>query len=348
VDYCERNPALSAIARHNHVLLGLEARINWHTGDGMEWLASRQQEGSQIEAPLQTASREEASHPETGKLDLIYIDPSRRSGGRRVHSLQDSEPDVTQHLALIRSTARRCLVKLSPMLDPVDAARSLEGCAAVTAVSVDGELKELLADCITAQNPSVTAPRQPVFRAVLLDATGNERFRFSSDSTENGTGGQVVSSDQSQNTEPENDATPGPELHSSRSVAQTSGHPGSLLFEPDPALFKMRLIDEAARRYGLGRIHPQIGYLIGPDAVPETFPGKIYRIRRTLPFKPRALRKWLADNRLTRVHIHQRGFPLTVDQLYSKLGCRMGEEAHLFATLSADGQKVLVVTDRTG
>ena len=332
VDYCERNPMLVAIARHNHELLGLDTRIRWHTGDSMEWLASR-------------------------KLDLLYIDPSRRPGGKRVLSLLDSEPDITRHLVEIRSAAHRYLVKLSPMMDPVDAARSLEDCVSVTAVSVDGELKELLADCIPAQDHDGAAHRpDPVFRSVMLDASGRERFRFSSDSNDTGldaapNAASDVSLDAVSDAAPNaasdvsldavNDAA-------ANAVSEQGGEAGSLLFEPDPALYKMRLIDEAARRYGLDRIHPEIGYLTSSESAPGPFPGKVYRIRRILPFKPRALRKWLAENGLTRVHIHQRGFPLTVDELYKKLGCRMGEDAHLFATLTRDGQKVLIVADRIG
>jgi hypothetical protein len=233
----------------------------------------------------------------------------------------------------------------------VDAARSLEDCVAVIAVSVDGELKELLADCIPATGQVEPASRRPpAHMAVLLDASGNERFRLVS----------TEDSLQATHTEP---WTP---------IAM-AGPPGSLLFEPDPSLFKMRLIDEAARRFGLERIHPEIGYLTnGPlrasgfepappalsgkpspalppsPSTPGAFPGKMFRIRHVLPYKPRRLKKWLAENGLGGVHIHQRGFPLTVDQLYRKLGCRMGEEAHLFATAAHDSQHVIIVTDRIG
>ncbi|TVQ75552.1 MAG: hypothetical protein EA363_00335, partial [Balneolaceae bacterium] len=166
MDYCERQPVLASVARHNHSLLELAPRIRWHTGDGMEWLASRQREevqwkesqpednqrkDNQRKGSQRKGSQPADSQPEDRKLDLLYIDPSRRPGGKRVLSLQDSEPDVTRHLGLIRSAAHRCLIKLSPMMDPVDAARSLEDCVAVIAVSVDGELKELLADCIPPQ-----------------------------------------------------------------------------------------------------------------------------------------------------------------------------------------------------
>ena len=341
VDYCERNPELAAIARHNHEMLGIASRIRQHTGDGMEWLNKRQASPP----PGEAGHHGDSPHA----FDLLYIDPSRRPGGKRVLSLQDSEPDVTRHTDLIRSAARRCLIKLSPMMDPVDTVRSLDDCVAVIAVSVDGELKELLADCIPAPGSQASGSgtrRPPVHMAVLLDGSGNERFRFTSDSG----------------------ATDAP----------VSGPPGSLLFEPDPSLFKMRLIDEVARRYGLSRIHPEIGYLTDgqplatghattplapagplatdrapthPAPTPSTlkaFPGKVFRIRHVLPYKPRTLKKWLAENGLTGVHIHQRGFPLSVDQLYRKLGCRMGEDAHLFATTAHDGQKVVIVTDRIG
>ena len=360
VDYCERQPLLAAIARHNHGLQELTSRIRWHTGDGLAWLAGQRTSGQ---------SREQEQRQ---KRDLVYIDPSRRTGGKRVLSLQESEPDVTRHMALIRSAAHRCLVKLSPMMDPVDAARSLDDCVAVIAVSVDGELKELLADCVPAQKQEVPDQRRPPLHvAVMLDASGKERFRFTSESGASGTAKTYP--EQPSHTDPQtsHQYSHPPHLQShphpspSTSAPPPSAQPpATLLFEPDPSLFKMRLIDEVARRYGLVRIHPGIGYLTdgqlptpsGPPSpsgpptpsTPEAFPGKVFRIRRTLPFKPRHLKKWLGEAGLTRVHIHQRGFPLTVDQLYKKLGCRMGEDAHLFATTAHDGQKVVIVTDRIG
>ncbi|TVQ68436.1 MAG: hypothetical protein EA363_11240 [Balneolaceae bacterium] len=200
----------------------------------------------------------------------------------------------------------------------------------------------------------------------MLDAMGKERFRFSNASGATGTTDE--SGVENSFAEQSSHAQPGP---------VRSGPPGTLLYEPDPSLFKMRLIDEAARRYGLIRIHPEIGYLTNGDtrvtgspsplqpttpppsrspspsrssslSTPGAFPGKVFRIRRTLPYKPRHLKKWLEEAGLTRVHIHQRGFPLTVDQLYKKLGCRMGEDAHLFGTMACDGQKVVIVADRIG
>ena len=342
VHYCERNETLAGIARHNHKLLGISDRVDWHEGDGLEWLRSWNTQGGH-------------------KFELVYIDPSRRPDGDRVVTISQSEPDITVHQDLLRAAANRWLIKLSPMMDPVEVMRALPDCAAIIAVSVRGELKELLAECTPAQNSNQGETRKnsrgetrqsrqeetrqsrqgetrqnsrdetrPVvgethMRAVVLDKTGDELY----DS------GMI-------HHRPENDAEGVPAVPA-----------GSLLLEPDPSILKMKLIDETARRFGLSRIHPEIGYLTdgkrrsGPEQRPPVFfPGKTFRIRRILPFKPRKLKRWLAQDGLTKVHIHQRGFPLTVDQLYRKLGCSMGEQAHLFATPAHDGQYVLIVTEK--
>lgn len=318
VSYCERNATLCAIARHNHRLLGLESHMDWHTGDGLAWLEARVHETKSV--------------PE-----LVYLDPARRRQGRRVMSLDQSEPAISSLSERLRSIAKRWLVKLSPMSDPSEVARVLPDCTSITAVSVEGELKELLAKGVPGNPES-----RLMHRAVVLDAAGRETFRVEREA--------AVPSKSSGRVDPVGRQHPdstalqnGPEA-----PVASVGAVGDWLYDPDPALFRMQLVDEAARMFGLSRIHPHIGYLTAPDAadVLPDFPGRAYRIREVLHYKPRHLKNWLARNGLRRVHIHRRGFPLTVDQLYRKLGCSMGEDAHLVATRTRDDSLVIIVSEK--
>jgi len=315
VTYYEQNAALAGIARHNHQLLGIGGQVRYYIGDAMELLADRKA-GSGPDSPGNVPNP-----------DLIYMDPSRRASGRRVRRLDEYQPRVPDHLALIRSSAGRYLIKLSPMLDTADLMRQLPDVRRFLAVSVDGEVKELLADCQPDQTPDSEPGNIAGKEAVLLDRYGSVHFH-------------AVEGDHRDSAAQREDS----------GTSTPAGTPvwkrpaGEYLFEADPAIFKMRLINEVAQKFGLRRIHPEIGYLTGGGPVPD-FPGRTYHVRQIHPFKPKKIRKWLEENDLRRVHIHRRGFPLTVEQLYKKLACTMGEGAHLIATMDDRGDLIIVVAD---
>ncbi|MDG5767796.1 class I SAM-dependent methyltransferase [Balneolales bacterium ANBcel1] len=312
VFYCERNTVLAGLARHNHRLQELTDRIKYFSGDAIRWLETHAHtfagQGSEHgSAPSTAAIGKTTGTPEVPRTgSLIYVDPSRRFSGRRVYALQESDPPVLDHLDLLRSSADRYLIKLSPMVDPAETARLLPDAERLMAISVDGEVKELLADC----NPARPARSAVIFESVLLHRDGTVRFRLAGEQT----------------------GTPAPEVDAV----------GTYLFEADPALFKMRLIDALSGRFGLRRVHPEIGYLTGNRTI-EDFPGRTYRVDAILPYKPKQVNKWLSGMGMRCVHIHRRGFPLTVDQLYKKLQCRMGDDAHLIATRDYTGSLVILV-----
>lgn len=81
-----------------------------------------------------------------GRLDWIFIDPSRRdASGKKVFLLEDCEPDI---LAIKDELFRHCsriMVKLSPMADITMIAERFGKClSSVHIVGLDGECKELL------------------------------------------------------------------------------------------------------------------------------------------------------------------------------------------------------------
>lgn len=122
--YFEQNTELAAIAEHNFRLVG--KTIHCHP------------------APftLQSLSTFDFRLP-----TIIYLDPARRdTHGGKVFRLEDCTPNVVE---IVRFVQRNCpnlhvLLKLSPMLDFHQAVRQLGGAWDVYAVSVNGEMKELL------------------------------------------------------------------------------------------------------------------------------------------------------------------------------------------------------------
>jgi len=119
--YCDHDAELCELFRHNTSVLGINPN-EIHHGDSIEILRS---------------------YPDD-YFDIIYVDPDRRVGKGRSISLKDASPDITTHLDLILSKGKRLIVKASPALDPVEAAKQLPGLSEYHVVSVDGEVKEIL------------------------------------------------------------------------------------------------------------------------------------------------------------------------------------------------------------
>ncbi len=124
VDYVERDAGLCSLMEHNRRVLGLE-NITVNNCDCMEWLSANDRH-----------------------YDIIYIDPARRSSaGRKVSAFEDCEPNILEHMPLLRSHCRWLIVKASPMIDLSMAQRQLGEVAEVHIVSVKGECKEVLFVC---------------------------------------------------------------------------------------------------------------------------------------------------------------------------------------------------------
>lgn len=130
--YCERQPELFQISKHNleHLepskrsepLEGLGRKYEFVEGDGLDFLEKTDTQ-----------------------FDLIYADPARRgTGNQKLYRLQDCEPDVVGAWELMKNKSRRILLKVSPMLDISQARLELPDIQKVTIVSVKNEVKELL------------------------------------------------------------------------------------------------------------------------------------------------------------------------------------------------------------
>lgn len=81
-----------------------------------------------------------------GRLDWIYLDPSRRDhSGKKVFLLEDCEPDILATKNDLFRYCSRIMVKLSPMADITMLADRFGKCLSeVHIVDLDGECKELI------------------------------------------------------------------------------------------------------------------------------------------------------------------------------------------------------------
>src|SRR5690606_24320559 len=149
VIHCEVDETLSAIAKHNFNVLGVN-NITSVPQDGLAYLN---------ESPL--------------AIDWIYADPSRRHEKKgKVFFLNDCLPNIPENLPLLFSKSRQVLLKTSPLLDISVGIKELTHVKEVHCVAVNNEVKELLWILDKAYRGSVN------LKAVNLSPTATQSFSY--------------------------------------------------------------------------------------------------------------------------------------------------------------------------
>lgn len=341
--YVERQPDLCAIARHNLDLLGLDdAQVV--NADAASFLA--------------TADR----------ADIIVIDPARRDEhGGRTFAIADCTPDILGMLDLYTAKAGHVLVKLSPMLDWHKAVEDCRGTVQeVHIVAVANECKELLLvlrgrpDAVPVEDAPVTV------HCVNITARSTERFTVAADATGVHSVGTSRHSDGAAtgttNIESANDGealagsadgaatgvTAGGTVAEDSSTTDADGDPVShaddglpfrYLYEPNAAIMKAGCFDALSSAYELPQLATN-SHLFVSDAPVEGFPGRAFRVTAVMTMGKKDLKRGLSG--LTHANIATRNFPMSVNQLRSKLRLQDGGDAYLFATTDRNARRIII------
>lgn len=224
VVYVEKDEELAKIARHNFDVL----------------------KADNIEVKATSASR---YLREAGPADLIYIDPSRRAG-KKVFTLEESEPDVTALIGEALEKAPVMLIKTSPLLDINRACAQLPGVSRVDVVSVNNECKEVLYQIRRKPTPvEITA--------VNILQSGAAVFIF----------------------------TPEEE----KATEPVYGMPEEYLYEPNVSILKAGAFKCAGMRFGLKKLHKNT-HLYTADGIHTGFPGKIFRVEALFTYNKKTLK----------------------------------------------------------
>ena len=121
VIHCEIDSELSQIVAHNFKVLNAK-NVEFHQGDSFEILKSLNR-----------------------KIDVIYIDPSRRNAFKgKVFMLKDCLPNVPELLDFYFNYSNSILIKTAPILDISAGLLELKNVKCIHVVAVNNEVKELL------------------------------------------------------------------------------------------------------------------------------------------------------------------------------------------------------------
>jgi hypothetical protein len=234
VDYVEPNAPLLDIVRQNHHRLGAE-NIRHHA-----------------------TSAEAFLHELNDRVDLMYIDPSRRTENRKVSSLVDSVPDVVALQPGIFAKTDHLLLKASPLLDLSAARKSLSNVKRIFVVSVNNECRELLFFC---EHRFVG---EPLISAVNIADHAAETFEFTSSKES--------------------------------SIDLPFADPKVYLYEPNASILKAGGFKSVAIDYQLDKIQVNT-HLYTSSGLREDFPGRIFRIEAFVKPSPKELRNFFPEEK---------------------------------------------------
>lgn len=240
---------------------------------------------------------------------MLFLDPARRDEhGAKTVMLADCTPDVVQLLPKLLEKSRFTMLKLSPMLDWHKAVDDLQGTVReVHIVSVGGECKELLLVLST-----VVESELKVYCADLSTASApSSLFVY----------------------------TPG----SSAPVANSTFNiqHSTFLFEPNASIMKAGCFDELAAAYGVSPVSRNSHLFLSDEPI-EGFPGRNFVVERVTTMNKGELRKALVG--IEKANIATRNFPLTVAELRKRLKIKDGGDVYIFATTTAEGEHLLLIS----
>lgn len=240
---------------------------------------------------------------------MLFLDPARRDEhGAKTVMLADCTPDVVQLLPKLLEKSRFTMLKLSPMLDWHKAVDDLQGTVReVHIVSVGGECKELL--------------------LVLSTVVESELKVYCADlSTASDTSSLFV-------------YTPGSSAPVANSKLKTQN--SKFVHEPNASIMKAGCFDELAAAYGVSPVSRNSHLFLSDEPV-EGFPGRSFVVERVTTMNKGELRKALVG--IEKANIATRNFPLTVAELRKRLKIKDGGDVYVFATTTAEGEHLLLIS----
>ncbi|MEP2448255.1 MAG: RsmD family RNA methyltransferase [Balneola sp.] len=227
--YVEPSEELCAVSKHNFEVLGANIEV-------------------------QNSTAEDILNHNLVQSDWIFIDPSRRDDAEnRVYALEDCAPNVIELEEQLLNSAKKVLIKASPMLDIKKTLQQFSSCYKVQIVAVDNEVKELLL-YLRKDNDE----EADIEAWNISDKREEEQFSFKYSQEE--------------------------------SCGFDIDGPQKYLYEPNAALMKAGAYKLSASKFGVKKLHPNT-HLYTSDEFIETFPGKKLVIKEVLSSTKKEIKK---------------------------------------------------------
>ncbi|WP_299158068.1 RsmD family RNA methyltransferase [uncultured Tenacibaculum sp.] len=229
VIHCEINEQLSKIVKYNYEKLGVN-NIKTIAKNGIDFLKQF-----------------------NGKLDCIYIDPSRRHDVKgKVFLLKDCLPNVPENLDFLFTKANTILIKNSPILDITSTINDLKFIKEIHIISVKNEVKELLFILEKNYKESIQVKTHNLLK------NNNQEFNFTY-------------------------------KNNNESIYSI---PQNYLYEPNAAILKSGGFNEVSYQLKINKLQ-QHSHLYTSEKLIANFPGRIFKINNIHSYNKKKIKKTL-------------------------------------------------------
>lgn len=236
-------------------------------------------------------------------VDLIYLDPSRRSNsGQKVVRIEDCSPNLNLLKNELISKSQAVWVKYSPMLDISRALDQLEYVSEVHIVSVNNECKELL---FLLNNAEETV------RLVAVNLRADNKHQQLSFTFKE-------------------------EAEAKPSYTEKIF---KYLYEPNASILKAGAFKTVAHRFNMDKLHINSHLYTSDQLIPD-FPGRTFEVSDYFVPNKQNIKNFITGTK--KANISVRNFPISVAEIRHKTGLKEGGEIYLFATTLADDKHVWI------
>lgn len=118
--------------------------------------------------------------------------------------------------------------------------------------------------------------------------------------------------------------------------------PKAWLFEPDPAIIRAGALRHLAARLNATLLDGAIAYLT-MDADHTTPWGRYWRVLDWMPFGLKRLRHYLAERGVGQVTVKKRGFPMSPEEVISRLRLKQGVERRVLVMTRNRGRPIVII-----
>ncbi|MCR5567885.1 MAG: class I SAM-dependent methyltransferase [Paludibacteraceae bacterium] len=281
-DYVETNEALCKIAENNLHAFGL---TNWQVFNTDAESYLKQHNGQ--------------------RFDLLFVDPARRdANGRKTVAPSDCTPDLTLLQDVFRLSARKVMVKYSPMLDIGTAIKELRNIESIYTISVANECKELL----IIQNFEADVCSDIQISCVNIKPTTTDVFETSLNN----------------------------EKEATVTIATSIGQ---FLYEPNSSIMKAGAFKSICKAWGIEPLQ-QNSHLYTSQTLKPEVQGRAFEVIGTCRINAADFNKTFPDTKKANLTI--RNCPLRQEDIRKKLKIKEGGDLYLFATTLINKELVLI------
>lgn len=244
----------------------------------------------------------------TSSTDILYLDPARRGNhDKKLHLLQDCEPDVLHLLPLLFQKANAVLLKTSPMLDIEQALQELGQVVHVWVVALQNEVKEVL----YLLKPIAPSPENvPITATNLLPNGLDQQLTFTRKQEEQTT--------------------------------STYSDPLEFIYEPNAAILKAGPYRYLGQYLHLSKLHPN-SHLYTSAHLLSDFPGRSFRCLTVSRYNKKELFRHLPSSK---ANITVRNFPESVTDIRKKTGLKEGGQTYLFFTTDMHQKPIVLICEK--